>query len=171
MRMQTKNQLTKKLKNIWESRAPNERMTITVMSSILLAALYFWLVQSGGQAHTQLRASVTMLRTQVAHLEQQTAELDHLRATPVTPASNTDLRTLVQAQTGAAGLSGEAVKIDVQDANQVTVAFGAVAFADWLHLIAGLKSQQIRLDTCRIEALSTPGMVSVTATLLRAKQL
>jgi general secretion pathway protein M len=52
----------------------------------------------------------------------------------------------------------------------VVVVFGAVPFADWLNLVVGLKSQQVRLDTCRIEALATsPGLVSVTATLVRAK--
>ena len=55
------------------------------------------------------------------------------------------------------------------DADQVVAVFGAVAFADWLNWISTLKSQQVRLDTCRIEALSTPGLVSVTATLVRAK--
>jgi general secretion pathway protein M len=47
--------------------------------------------------------------------------------------------------------------------------FGAVAFADWLDWIAGLESQQVRLEAGRIEALSTPGLVSVTATLVRAQ--
>ena len=51
----------------------------------------------------------------------------------------------------------------------MVVVFGAVAFADWLNWIAALKSQHVRLDACRIEALSTPGLVSVTATLIRAK--
>lgn len=51
----------------------------------------------------------------------------------------------------------------------MVVIFGAVAFADWLNWVAGLKSQQIRLDACKIEALSTPGMVSVAATLLRSQ--
>jgi len=157
------------LRKVWESRAPQERTIIAILTMVLGAALYFWLVQSGGRAHTRLRASVTTLRSQAARLEQQAAELERLRATPATPASQTDLRALVQAQAGAAGLSRALVKIDAPDANQVVVVFGAVAFADWLNWVTSLKSQQVRLDTCRIEALSTPGMVSVTATLLRAK--
>ena len=61
------------------------------------------------------------------------------------------------------------VRIDAPDANQVKVDFGALPFADWLAWVASLQAQQVRLDTCRIEALSTPGLVSVTATLVRAK--
>ena len=49
--------------------------------------------------------------------------------------------------------------------------FGAVAFADWLNWVASLTSQQVRLDACRIEALSTPGLVSVTATLVRDRRV
>jgi len=157
------------LRKAWESRAPRERAIIAALAVMLGAVLYVWLVQSAGQARMQLRTGVTTLRAQAARLEQQAAELDRLRATPATPASQTDLRTLVQAQAGAAGLSRALVKIDASDADQVVVVFGAVAFADWLNWVASLKSQQVRLDTCRIEALSTPGMVSVTATLLRAK--
>ncbi len=157
------------LRKAWESRAPRERTIIVILTVVLGAALYLWLVQSAGRDRVQLRTSVTTLWAQAARLEQQAAEFERLRAAPALSASPTDLRTLVQAQAGAAGLSRALVKIDAPDANQVVVVFGAVAFADWLNWIAGLKSQQVRLDTCRIEALSTPGLVSVTATLVRAK--
>lgn len=158
-----------RLRRLWESRAPRERAIIAALAVMLGAVLYVWLVQSAERARVQLRTGVTTLRAQAARLEQQAAELERLRATPATPASQTDLRTLVQAQAGAAGLSRALVRIDAPDANQVVVVFGAVVFADWLNWVASLKSQQVRLDTCRIEALSTPGMVNVTATLLRAK--
>ncbi|MDO8812068.1 MAG: type II secretion system protein M [Gallionella sp.] len=157
------------LRKLWESRAPRERTVIAISAAVLAVVLYWWLVQSGGIAHKQLRASVTTLRAQATRLEQQAAELERLRATPAISASQSDLRALVQAQAGAAGLSQALVKIDTPDANQAVVVFGAVGFADWLNLLASLRSQQIRLDTCKVEALSTPGMVSVTATLLRAK--
>ena len=157
------------LHKIWGSRAPRERAIIGALSLILGVALYVWLVQSAGQARGQLLTDVTTLRSQSIRLEQQVAELGRLRAAPALSASQTDLRTLVQAQASAAGLSRELVRIDAPDADQVVVVFGAVAFADWLNWLAGLRSQHVRLDACRIEALSTPGLVSVTATLVRAK--
>jgi general secretion pathway protein M len=158
-----------RLRRLWESRAPLERAIIAALAVILGAALYVWLVQSAERGRMQLRTSVTTLRAQAALLDQQAAELGRLRAAPVISVSQTDLRTLVQAQAGDAGLSRALVRLDAPDADQVVVVFGAVAFADWLNFIVGLKSQQVRLDTCRIEALSTPGLVSVTATLVRAK--
>lgn len=158
-----------KLRTLWQSRAPRERVVIAVLVVLVGIASYVWLVLSADQAHTRLRASVPALRAQAARLEQQAAELEHLRSAPPASVSTTDLRTLVQAQAGAAGLSRALGRIDALDANQVVVVFGAVAFADWLNWVASLKSQQVRLDACRVEALSTPGLVSVTATLVRSK--
>jgi len=157
------------LRKAWESREPRERAIIAVLGLVLGAALYVWLVQSAGRARAQLQTSVTALRAQAARLEQQAAEFERLRTAPAATVSPTDLRALVEARAGAAGLSRALVRIDAPDADQVVVVFGAMAFADWLNWIAGLKSQHVRLDTCRIEALSAPGLVSVTATLVRAK--
>ncbi len=157
------------LRTFWESRAPRERVVVAVMAAILGAALYLGLVQSADRARAQLRTSVTMFRAQAASLEQQAAELERLRAAPSATASQTDLRTLVQAKADTAGLARALVRLDALDANQVQVVFGAVPFADWLAWVAGLQSQQVRLDACRIEALSAPGMVSVTATFIRAR--
>lgn len=158
------------LRKLWESRAPRERTTIMVMTAVLAVALYGWLIQSGGRNHTRLRESVATLRLQANQLEQQAAELKRLRATPVKTVSQTDLRTLVQAQADSAGLTSALVKIDTPDANQVVVVFSAVAFADWLNWVTSLKSQQIRVDTCQIEAQPKPGIVNVTATLLRTNK-
>lgn len=152
-----------------ESRAPRERVLLAVMAAILGVALYLGLVQSAGRARAQLTKTVTTLRAQAARMEQQAAELERLRATPPATASPTDLRALVQDQADQAGLARALTRIDAQDANQVQVVFGAVPFADWLDWVAGLQSQQVHLDAGRIEALSTPGMVSVTATFVRAR--
>jgi len=157
-----------KLRTLWQSRAPRERVVIAVLAVLAGVASYVWLVQAADRAHTRLRASVPALRAQAARLEQQAGDLERLRSAPPAAASKTDLRTLVQAQAGAAGLSRALVRIDAPDANQVVVVFGAVAFADWLNWVAGLTAQQVRLEVCRVEALSTPGLVSVTATLVRS---
>lgn len=158
-----------RLRRLWETRSPRDRMVITVLTVVVGAALYAGLVKTAGRARTQLTASVTMLRAQAARLEQQAAELEQVRAAPVASVSKTELRTLVQAQAAGAGLAHALVRIDALDNDQVVVVFGAVVFTDWLDWIAALNSQHVRLDTCRIEALSTTGLVSVTATLVRAK--
>ncbi len=161
--------LKTQLRKAWESRAPRERVIVAILAVVLGVALYVWLVQSAAQARVQLRASVAMLRAQAERLDRQAIEIGRLRTAPAVTASVSDLRTLVQAQAGGAGLARALVRVDTPDADQAIVVFGAVAFADWLNWVAGLKSQHVRLANCRIEALATPGMVSVTATLVRAK--
>ena len=62
------------LRKTWQARAPRERAIIAALAVMLGVALYMWLVQSAGQARTQLGASVATLRTQAVRLEQQAAE-------------------------------------------------------------------------------------------------
>jgi type II secretory pathway component PulM len=42
-----------------------------------------------------------------------------------------------------------------------------VPFADWLDWVVALRAQHIRLEAARVEALQTPGLVSVTASFAR----
>jgi general secretion pathway protein M len=158
-----------RLAKIWESRSPRDRVVIIILAAVVAAALYFLLAQSAYRARTQIGASLTLLRAQATRLNLDATELERVRALPAPPSSQTNLRTLVQARAEAAGLARALVRIDAPDPNQVQVVFGAVAFAEWLGWVAGLQAEHIRLDTSRIEALSTPGMASVTATFTRAR--
>ena len=157
------------LRKIWESRSPRDRVLIAILAAVVAAVLYLWLVQSAQRARTQLGTSLSDLRSQAIRLDLDATELERVRAMPVPPAAQTNLRTMIQARADAAGLARALVRIDAPDANQVQVVFGAVPFADWLPWVASLQAERIRLDTSRIEALSTPGMVGVTATFTRAK--
>jgi general secretion pathway protein M len=158
-----------RLRKLWESRSPRDRIIIAALAVVVGAALYLTLVQSAYRARVQMGSSLSVLRAQALRLDADANELARVRAMPPAAAAQTDLRTQVQAQAGAAGLGRALLRIDARDADQVQVVFGSVVFADWLAWVASLQSQRIRLDTSRIEALSTPGLVSVTATLARAK--
>ncbi len=158
-----------RLRKLWESRSPRDRLIITALAAIVCILLYLSLVQSAYRARKQLGSSVSVLRAQALRLDADANELARARAAPALPAQQTDLRTQVQAQAGAAGLAHALLRIDAQNADQVQVVFGSVAFADWLAWVATLQTQRIRLDTGRIEALSTPGLVSITATLTRPR--
>ena len=158
-----------RLRKLWESRSPRDRVMIVVLSAVVGALLYLSLVRAAYQARTQLGRSVSELRAQSLRLDADANELVRARSAPAAPAPQSDLRTQVRAQAGAAGLAGALLRIDARDADQAQVVFGSVAFADWLAWVATLQAQRIRLDTARIEALSTPGLVSVTATFARAK--
>ncbi len=157
------------LRKLWESRSPRDRLIIAVLAAVVGIALYLWLVQSAYRARAQLGTSVATLRAQAIRLDADATELERLRSMPAPPAPQTDLRTQVQAQAGAAGLARAILRMDAPDANQVQVVIGSVPFSDWLAWVAGMQTQHIRLDSSRIEALSTPGLVGVTATFVRAK--
>jgi len=162
--------MTEYLRQTWQSRTPRERAIVTVLAVVVVAALYAALVVSAGRARPQLRASVLSLRADAVRLDQQASEVERLRAVRPPAASQTDLRTLIQEQAGSAGLAGSLVRIDAPDATRAQVVLGAVPFPDWLNWIVALDSQHVRLETCRVEALSKPGLVSVTATFVRAGQ-
>lgn len=157
------------LRRRWESISARERRFIAALAVMLAIALYVWLLQSADRARVQLGTTVVALRWQANRLEQHAAEYGRLQAVPAATSSKTELRALVQAQAEASGLTSEKIRIDAVDANQVKVAVGAIAFADWLAWLSLLQSQHVRLGTCRIEALSATGLVSVTATLVRTR--
>ena len=158
-----------RLLKLWESRSPRDRVLIAILAAVVAALLYLWLAQSAQRARTQLGASLPVLRAQAVRLDQDATEVERVRAMPVPPAAQTDLRALVQSRAESAGLSRALVRIDAPDANQVQLVFGAVAFSEWLPWVASLQAERVRMDTARIEALSTPGMVGITATFTRAK--
>ena len=157
------------LRQLWQSRAPRERKIVAVTAALVGALLYVWLVYSGDLARARLRTSVTTLRALAARLEHEAAEYESLRSKSPATTSKTELRALVQAQIDAAGLGRSATRIEATNPDEVQVVFGAVPFADWLKWVARLQAQQVRLDNSRIETLSTPGLVSVTSTVTRAK--
>lgn len=161
--------MKKQLNQLWKSRTPSDRKLIAALSIILVIILYTGFVLSAERLGTSLNSSVIALRAQAAHLDEEALEYSHLRRTPMATSSPTDLHTLVQARVENAGLSTALVHMDAIDNNQVITVFGAIAFSDWLNWIIAMKSQHIRVASCRIEAMSTPGLVSVTATLVRTQ--
>jgi len=158
------------LRAVWQSRAPRERLVLGALAAVLLVILSVWLVQSGWPALAQLRAGVTSLRSEAARLELQAAELERLRALPAQSREPVSLRALVQDRLGAAGLAHALVRAEEPVADQVVLVFGAVSFADWLAWLRAMQAQRVVLASCRIVALPTPGMVSITATLVRPQQ-
>jgi general secretion pathway protein M len=156
-------------RSAWAARSPRERLFYVGVALIVGAIVLMLSMQSVDRARAQLRTQVATLRAQAERLGMQATEFERLRAAPPVAVSTQDLRTLLQAQISAAGLSRALSSIESADANHVKVTLGSIRFADWLDWVARLEAQHIRVDACRIEALSTPGLVSVTATLGRAR--
>ncbi len=157
--------------SLWQACSHGERLLIAGLAFVVSVGFCLWLIHAVDRSRLELRmATVPALRERAGLLESQAAEYERLRAAPPATVSPTDLRVLVQTQAGAAGLSKALQSSEAADANQVKVVFGAIAFADWLSWLVNLEAQNVHVETCRIEALTTPGLVSVTATLVRPGQ-
>jgi general secretion pathway protein M len=154
------------LRTLWLSRSPSQRRVIIGLAAVLGMALYAWLLISGGSLRAQTQVSVGILRAQSATLEQQAHDLKRLQALPQPPISRVDLGEQIRVRADEAGVGHALVIVAAPDAKRMVVAFAAVAFPDWLDWVAALNVQQVSLAACRIDALPTPGMVKVTATLL-----
>lgn len=164
-------ELPARLRSFWQACSNGERLLIASLAVLVSAGFCLWLIHAVDRSRLDLRtATVPALRERVRLLERQAAEYERLRAAPPATVSPTDLRLLVQTQAGAAGLSKALLSTEAADANQVKVVFGSIAFADWLTWLGNLQAQNVQVETCRIEALTTPGLVSVTATLVRPGQ-
>ncbi len=157
------------LREFWASCTPAARLVFAVTFALIVAGVLIWTAYSAETARTRLRTAVTTLQAHAHQVDGQADEIERLRGKPTAPASQTDLRTLIQNQANAAGLARALGRVDATDADQVQVVFGSIAYAEWLAWIDRLEMQQVRLAACRIEALSARGMVSVTATLVRAR--
>jgi type II secretory pathway component PulM len=155
------------LRNLWLARSPQERKALGAGGALLFLLLYVWLLQAGGAARATLQDSVLSLRSEAAALEQQAVELEQLRSLPSVSTSETGLLPLLQTATANAGLTDLLLRSEALDNDQVSMTFGAIPFATWLRWVDELQAQNIRVASARIEALSTPGLVSVTATLSR----
>jgi type II secretory pathway component PulM len=152
------------------NRQPPGRRSAALWLLLTAAAalLYVWLVQSMEVTRTRLNASVTSLREQASRLERQATEYERTARAPAISRESGDLAARVRAQTAAVGLVRSLSNVEAMEAGRVRMSFGAVNFSDWLALVARLHALGIRLETCRVEAMSRPGMVSVNATFARA---
>jgi type II secretory pathway component PulM len=157
-----------RLRTWFAAKSPRERGVFIAIAVLVVCALYALFVQTALEARRQLRPRIEALRAQALAMEDQAVEYQHLHALPAPAASSSDLRSLVQGQTEAAGLASALTRLEPVGAGQVQFAFGAVSFAEWLGWQRRLLVQHVRLDASHIEALSTPGLVSVTGLLVRS---
>jgi type II secretory pathway component PulM len=162
--------MKKQILEIWSSRSPAERTMAAGLAIVIGTLLCLWFIHVAGQQRDRLKLSISVLKSQSAAMEQHTSEFGRLQSAPAGKASpaTKDLRETMQSMVDSAGLSTSLIKMDAQDAGTVQISFGALSFADWLAFARNLQAQQIRIETCRIEALATAGRVSITATVSSA---
>ena len=150
-----------------DGRTPRERLVIVGVLAVVMAVLYVLWVQVAQRARRELSAGVVALRGQARNVASQSNEIERLRRLPQAAAGQLDLRALVQRQAGASGIARGLQRMETPEPGRVQVACGAGAFSDGLGWVGALQAQQLRVETCRVEAMTTPGLVNVTVTLVR----
>lgn len=162
--------MKKRMLDFWFSRSPSERTVAAVLAILMGALLCYWFIHVAEQERNRLKRSVSTLKSQAVAMEQQTSEFGRLNtAAGKSPPAPKDLRGTVQGVIDSSGISAALVKMDAPDAGTLHISFSALSFADWLAFVRNLQTQQIRIESCRIEALTTIGRVSITATLSSAR--
>jgi len=163
--------MKKRIFDLWSSRAPAERAAATVLAFVVGALLCFWFIHTAEQERNRLKQRVAVLKSQSDTMDQQISEFSRLKVASANPSTLApkNLRDAVQGIIDSSGLSTSLVKIDAPDAGTAQVSFSALSFSDWLAFVRNLQAQKIRIETCRIEALTTAGRISITATLSSAR--
>ena len=151
----------------WRNRARSERLALALCGALALALVYAFAVTSLDRARDRARSNVEVLRAHAQRLDAQAAEIERLRALGRPAASARELRIVIEDAARAAGL-GAALRIDAKGAGEAQVVAGSTSFAAWLALVERLQALHVRLSNARIEALAAPGLVSVTASFVRA---
>lgn len=160
--------MTAALRQRWQARSPRERQVWRAALALAAVATYLALVVAALQAREPLHQQVEALRGESARMDQQARELEQLRRQPATAMTGEPLRERVQSVLDATPVAGSPARLEAPDPEHVVVVFEAVAFADWLRWLEALAARQVRLESCRIDALPASGQVGITATLVRA---
>jgi general secretion pathway protein M len=140
-----------------------------VLGAVIAIAVYVAVAMAVDRDRRAIATRVSILTAQAAAVDSHAAEIERLRSAPQPVQSRDDLRSVLEIEARASGVARMPVKIVARSADEAEVAVAAAPFADWLAWVAALQRQQVRVETCRIEALATPGLVNATATFVRAR--
>lgn len=154
----------------WRARAPRERLVLGGGAALLVLALgyaYGWLPMQRDAA--QMRKELPQLRVQARQLQQDAAEVAQLRAQPVVARTVDSLASIVEQRAVAGGLRERIESIAALDTRHVRVVLPQVAFDTWVAWLGELQANDgIRVESARIEASGTAGVVKVEAVLAGA---
>ena len=131
---------------------------------IILLAFYVW--QPLEKERTRLRASLPKLRTLAQQMQTDAVAVPKLKSTAKPPPLAGGLKEVVEQTASAHRL--QVTQASPEGNGKLNVSLASVPFDAWVKWLAILQAQHaIRLDACRVEALSQSGMVKVQAVLSR----
>ncbi len=160
-----------RLHAFWDGLATRERMLIAIGLVVLLpVGFYLYIWQPVNAERARLTSRVEQLRSELAQLRADAAEIKRLRAQMPISAQLRNGDTLLAAARQAAarfGLPDLQVALTAQGDDRLLLNLDSVAFDAWMRWLGELGVQGVSLTACKVEALPTPGLVRVKATLAR----
>jgi general secretion pathway protein M len=161
--------LPTQVRDFWDEIAPRERALISLGLLVLLPLglyLYFW--QPMNSERTRLTQRVEQVRSELAQLRADSEEIKLLRAqAPIRSAQTLEASARLAA--ARFGLADSISSLTQQTGDRLNVEMEAAGFDAWLRWVGELGVQGIQLAACKVEALPTPGLVRVKATLTRTR--
>ena len=150
----------------FETLQPGARYGLAALAVLLTLVAYVAVIDAFGRERSRLQGSVTALRAASQQMERHAVEIARLRAAPKPAASQRDLRSVIETEAKAGGFT-HVLRVDSNAADEVRVIVASIAYPEWLAWLERLQSADVRVKSCRVEALSTEGAVTATATFVR----
>ncbi len=160
--------MTAQLRQLWSSRPARERRVLAGLAVFVAVAACLALMSAALAAREPLQRQVQDLRALSAGMDRQARELEQLRRLPEPAPPGGTLLERVQSALDARLSAAGPTRLETPDARHVVVVFEAVSFRAWLGWLEDLASRQVRLESCRIEALPAAGQASISVTLVQS---
>ena len=151
----------------WRRLSSREQMAMSGGAGLLVVVLLvFYVWQPLEKERTRLRTSLPTLRLEAQQMRVDAAEVPRLNST-AKPSSNAGgLRAAVEQAASVHGL--QVTQVSSEGTNKLSITLAVAPFDSWVKWLAALQAQYaIRLESCRVDALSQAGMVKVQAVLVR----
>lgn len=161
------------MRQLFNNLAARERRLIIWGGSGLLAALFYaWGWQPIWKEKQVLRAALPALQASARQMDADAQEVARLRSAAQATPSATAIPATISAAIGQAGresgLSPESLQISPIDPQHASLKLEPVTLDQWNALTVALSNNaRIRVEHCLIEPLEKPGLVKVTAQVLR----
>ena len=153
--------------SFWQARNEREKKVLIFCTIFLLLGFfyaYLWL--PGEQAIASLRQSLPQLRANALRMGAQANEIKLLRKHLLEPDKGVDLKNEIDASALHHNLRDSVSALTIDTAGKAHLTLDAVAFDTWINWLDALqRDNHLRLESTHIQALTTPGMVKVDATL------
>lgn len=157
-----------KFRLFWDGLALRERGLILFGLAVLLpVGLYLYVWQPATAERARLSVRVQQLRGELAQLRADGEHVRSLRA-QVPAGRGESLETLARQAAARFGLPDAKGGLIPQGNDRLQVELPSVGFDAWIRWLGELGVQGVSLAACQVDALPTPGLVQVKATLVRA---